>query len=444
MRQTERDMSSGKPSASNVVRLRPARGGKRAAVDEAVLTQIIAAQSEIARAGLDPLKVVDLITRHSQTMTGSTGAVVEMLKGDELVYWSTSGSVSAHRGFRVPCEGSISGLCLRTGQVLQCDDSEHDPRVNIEACRRVGLRSAILVPLLYEQRTVGVLKVVSDRAYAYTRRDAATLEMFGTFIGATLHHTLEHARALAEAAAAAAGEQEARERHAAQCGSLRALIDTGAISPVFQPIFELGSGRIVGYEGLSRFPEQPAAPDGGWFAAADALGLCEELELACIETIVAVAHRLPADAYLSVNVSPSTLLRDELEGLLARVPGERVVVEITEHSQVADYATLAERVQALRERGWRFAIDDAGAGYASLRHVLRLSPDVIKLDISITRDIDQRLQHRQLAAAIVSFAGETGTALVAEGIETAAERDTLAALGVRYGQGFLLSRPAPV
>ncbi|MCR6699998.1 MAG: EAL domain-containing protein [Dokdonella sp.] len=213
---------------------------------------------------------------------------------------------------------------------------------------------------------------------------------------------------------------------------------------MFQPIFELGSGRIVGYEGLSRFPEQPAAPDGGWFAAADALGLCEELELACIETIVAVAHRLPADAYLSVNVSPSTLLRDELEGLLARVPGERVVVEITEHSQVADYATLAERVQALRERGWRFAIDDAGAGYASLRHVLRLSPDVIKLDISITRDIDQRLQHRQLAAAIVSFAGETGTALVAEGIETAAERDTLAALGVRYGQGFLLSRPAPV
>lgn len=437
-------MPSRKSFSPNVVRLEPGRGRRDAPIDETVLTQIITAQSEIARAGLDPLRVVDLITRHSQAMTGSTGAVVEMLEGDDLVYWSASGSAVPHLGFRVPREGSISGLCLRTGQVLQCDDSEHDPRVNLDACRRVGLRSAIIVPLLHEDRAVGVLKVVSDRTYAYTQRDVATLEMFSTFIGATLHHTLEHARALAEARAAAAGEQEARARHQAQCADLRTLIDSGAIAPVFQPIFELRDGHIVGYEGLSRFPDRPAAPDGGWFAAADALGLCEELELACIAAIVRRADRLPPDTYLSLNVSPSTLLRADLESLLERLPGQRIVVEITEHSEVADYAALAERVQTLRRHGWRFAIDDAGAGYASLRHVLRLSPDIIKLDISITRDIDRRLQHRQLAAAIVSFAREAGTALVAEGIETAEERDTLIALGVRYGQGFLLSRPAPV
>lgn len=155
------------------------------------LWDIIAAQSEIANAGLDLDRVVDAITRKAQVLTGSTGAVVEMLHGPDLVYWSGSGSVREHIGVRIPAIGSLSGLCVAKGALLVCTDSESDPRVNIAACRRVGLRSALVTPLHCEGELVGVLKVLSNRADAYSQRHVAMLETLASFIGSTLNSALE-------------------------------------------------------------------------------------------------------------------------------------------------------------------------------------------------------------------------------------------------------------
>jgi EAL domain-containing protein (putative c-di-GMP-specific phosphodiesterase class I) len=119
-------------------------------------------------------------------------------------------------------------------------------------------------------------------------------------------------------------------------------------------------------------------------------------------------------------------------------------LEITEHEAIDDYATLADALAPLRERGLRVAVDDVGAGYASLRHALQLAPDMVKMDISLTRDIDRDAGRRALATALISFAAETDMTIVAEGIETAGELHALRELGVKYGQGFYLARPAPL
>ena len=134
--------------------------------DALLLSRIILAQGEIAAAGSDPLQVVDMMTRRAQELTRSTGAVVEMRDGEDMLYWSASGIAEQHLGLRLPSGESLSGLCMRSGQVLQCDDSEQDPRVNLDACRKVGLRSMLVVPLSYGDRGIGVLKVMSPYPFS--------------------------------------------------------------------------------------------------------------------------------------------------------------------------------------------------------------------------------------------------------------------------------------
>ena len=209
-----------------------------------------------------------------------------------------------------------------------------------------------------------------------------------------------------------------------------------------QPIMELRTREPVGYEALARFRSLPPRPPDAWFAEAAALELGTHLELATIERALAVLPALPLDTYLSLNSSHRTVRSPELAALLAP-HAARVVVEITEHEPVYDYEELALALGPLRALGVRIAIDDAGAGYASLRHTLALNPDIVKVDISLTRTIDTDRARRALASALISFAEEMDMTIVAEGIETEAELRTLTDLGVRFGQGFHLARPAP-
>ena len=153
--------------------------------------------------------------------------------------------------------------------------------------------------------------------------------------------------------------------------------------------------------------------------------------------------KIPDGAFLAINCSHHAAASPELAERLDGVEGH-VVLEITEHEAIEDYGALAEALAPLRERGLRVAVDDVGAGYASLRHALQLAPDMVKMDISLTRGIDRDAGRRALAAALISFAGETNMTIVAEGIETAGELQALRSLGVRYGQGFYLSRPTPL
>ncbi|MGH2654475.1 MAG: EAL domain-containing protein [Actinomycetota bacterium] len=212
---------------------------------------------------------------------------------------------------------------------------------------------------------------------------------------------------------------------------------------VFQPIADLSSRRVVGLEALARFPAPPSRPDL-WFEEAETVGLRTDLEVAALLAATGRLRSLPADAYLSVNLSPETAMSLAGREALASVPPDRLVLEITEHARVDDYKALGAALRPLRSRGARLAVDDAGAGFASLSHILRLAPDIIKLDITLTRDIDSDNARRALASGLIAFAIDIGASILAEGIETAEELQTLRTLGVTLGQGYFLGRPVPL
>ncbi len=171
-----------------------------------------------------------------------------------------------------------------------------------------------------------------------------------------------------------------------------------------------------------------------------------ELDLLAIRSALTQIDKVPAGARLSLNTSPATLCTPQFLDAIAGVPGDRFAIEITEHAPVEDYAQLRAALGSLRSRGAQLMVDDAGAGFSSFRHILDLRPDVIKLDLSLTRDIDTDPLRRALAASLLAFADEIGATIVAEGIETFGELSALRVLGVQHGQGFLLARPgtAPV
>lgn len=245
-----------------------------------------------------------------------------------------------------------------------------------------------------------------------------------------------------------AGHLEREERETARLrtslGRVRSVLDGGSIRPVFQPIVDLRSGDVVGYEALTRFDADPPRPPDLWFLEAAEVGLGTELELAALRSALVEAAMLPLEPYVSINLSPETALSRDLLDTLQRLPIHRTVLEITEHAPVTNYVALNAAVGALRQDGGRLAIDDAGAGFASLTHILRLNPEFIKLDVSLTRGIDEDRARRALAKALISFAEEIGATIVAEGIETRAELEALRELEVGFGQGYYLGRPRPL
>jgi EAL domain-containing protein (putative c-di-GMP-specific phosphodiesterase class I) len=153
---------------------------------------------------------------------------------------------------------------------------------------------------------------------------------------------------------------------------------------------------------------------------------------------------MPSDVYLSINMGPEALVSPRFDEALRGVRTDRVVVEITEHAPTTDYPRLKQELRYLRGLGVRIAVDDAGAGFASFRHILELRPDIIKLDTSITRDVHAEVPKQALVSALVAFASKLGAELVAEGVETAEEAVELGALGVQFVQGFHIARPGPI
>jgi EAL domain-containing protein (putative c-di-GMP-specific phosphodiesterase class I) len=236
------------------------------------------------------------------------------------------------------------------------------------------------------------------------------------------------------------------EGRVARVERIRRFTSGRGLTVVFQPILDLRSRAMVGMEALARFDALLHRPPDEWFAEAHELELGVELEIAALREAVASIPRMPElldGPYLSVNCSHRAAMSEDVAKLLAP-HAPRVVVEITEHERVEDYALLAQALERLRSEGARIAIDDAGAGFASLRHTLQIAPDIVKVDISLTRDIDKDRAKRALASALISFADEMGMQIVAEGIETKAELETLMELGVAFGQGFYLAKPAPL
>jgi len=235
----------------------------------------------------------------------------------------------------------------------------------------------------------------------------------------------------------------------AASSAIAEVIARGQLSPVYQPIVELGTGRVLGVEGLIR-PVAPApfSGPGDLFASAEASGRLTALDLACIDTIVAGAVTLPAGQFLSLNLSPATLEAPEfsaatLLGILARhgFAPDRLVVELTEQQDLHDPERVRARMATCRRAGVRFAADDIGAGNAGLRLLAEITFEVFKVDLGLVQRSASGGLSNAVLGSVVELAARTGALVIAEGVEHASQLPRLSAMGITVGQGYHLGRP---
>jgi len=224
------------------------------------------------------------------------------------------------------------------------------------------------------------------------------------------------------------------------------VLRSGDLTIAFQPVVDALDMRVIGVEALARFGGDPLVTPLQWFADAELVDRAQQLDLLAVRSTLSAAVNLPPDIYVAVNVSPATFASGALLGALrsATIRPDRLVVEVTEHTSIEDYAPLIEARMRLRGYGIRLAVDDAGAGYASFRHIVALAPDIIKIDRAIVSGIDTDPARSALVGAVVTFARGSGASTVGEGVETASELECLAALGVDTLQGHLTGMPTSV
>jgi EAL domain-containing protein (putative c-di-GMP-specific phosphodiesterase class I) len=296
--------------------------------------------------------------------------------------------------------------------------------MKLPAARLPRIRSYVSVPVRLSDGTVYgtfcAAGLTSDKGL--TKRDQSLMEV------------LAHA-----AAVIIEPDVRDRARQTEIAERLAPIVAAGGPAVVLQPIVDLATGQRVGAEALSRFPiEWGKAPDV-CFEEAHSIGAGDRLELLALRR--AAGYLDEVTGYVAMNVSPGTLLTPECTELLREFDLGRVLLELSEHDKVADYAELMTVLDPLRAAGMRLAIDDVGAGFSSLRHIILTAPDVIKLDRSIVDGVSSDPVLRSLVGSLVDFAGGCDARVVAEGIETAADGDILCALGVDYGQGWYYGRP---
>ena len=305
--------------------------------------------------------------------------------------------------------------------------ADRTPRDDFDrAIVAAGLCAEAQAPLVWNDRTIGMLAMgATSPAHARGLKDRlATLTEFSVMSAVVLGPMLS--------------ERSEKERLQ---NEVEATIASHAFFPVFQPVVDLATGKAVGYEALTRF-EDGRRPDLV-FLAANKVGMMVKLETATLREQIRQARRLPKGAWLSLNISPALAIAlIPLLDILAEADRD-VVLEITEHAEIEDYPRLMAALDQVRDRA-RLAVDDAGAGYAGLRHILELRPHFVKLDISLVRNVDNDPARQAMVIGMAHFATYVGCVLIAEGIETANELTTLKLLGVPFGQGYLLGRPAPV
>lgn len=330
----------------------------------------------------------------------------------------------------------------------------HMPKIDGYAVLEELAASSEYVPVLV--LTADTTKDAAHRALALGARDFLTKPFDATEVVLRVRNLLEtrhlykalrsHNTALAgELARQSAREQQLKRAHDEHLTRIEGVLECdNAMSVVFQPIVDLATRAVVGLEALSRFAGEPLRSPDLWFEEATSVGLGPDLEMKAVRRAVSQLSRIPEDAFLAVNVSPELVLSHKLDELADDTICPRLVLELTEHIAVDDYGPVHDRMAALRERGARVAVDDTGAGFSSLRHILLLQPEIIKLDRSLTHGVDQDPARRALAASLVSFTNDIGASLIAEGVETAGELETLERLGAPWVQGFHIAMPEPL
>ncbi len=346
----------------------------------------------------------------------------------ELTHVSTDLALPMGAGYR---ERKDQGYCwhILEGRLPELihDTADHPLTRSISITHLLPIGCHLNVPLrLSDGRIWGSFCALSrtpDRSI--TERDMGVLRAFAGLAAEQIETSLESDMSTSEARR-----------------SIVEVIGGKRLSVVHQPIHSLADGRPVGIECLARFPDAAVRGPDKWFHEAAEVGLGIDLEMAAIDAALASLDQLPLGFYASINASPRTILSGAVREALAVRNRADLVVEVTEHQQVADFPALARELALIKVNA-RIAIDDVGAGYAGLRHIVDLAPDILKLDMGLTRDLHRDPARRALTGAMVGFAREIGCKLVAEGVETDEELSVLVDLGVDYGQGWLFARPMP-
>jgi EAL domain-containing protein (putative c-di-GMP-specific phosphodiesterase class I) len=427
--------------------------------DPSVLNR--ASLSDTMREVVDPLRVMQRVTdRVLELIPHANGAMVGLADDDGITYVCGGGTCVSFIGTNVDLETSLSGLAVRSGLILRSDDTGCDPRVDAEACRRLSVVSLVCIPLSRGSERLGVLAVNAARPHAFSEQDLAVLTRLADFVGVAIGLASDLSRVSEDLLRFGLTEDPATdtasrfvmdvlspdtitridERRRVQ----QVLEDPERLSVVFQPIVDLRSGQSVALEALARFDITPVRSPDLWFSDAHHAGLGVELEMLAITHALAQEAMFPDGVAMTINAGPETTASPLLYEALLHVPARRVIIELTEHVAMDDFPGLSPALRALRRRGVRIAVDDAGSGYSSLSHILKLAPDFIKLDRELISGIDLDPVRRALASSLVTFAGETGAEIVAEGVENEDELEVLRRLGVRYAQGYHLARPAPL
>jgi diguanylate cyclase (GGDEF)-like protein/PAS domain S-box-containing protein len=347
--------------------------------------------------------------------------VVEVVDGNTDVMGLSPGRRSSHS--ESYCVRVIDG---RLPAVIP-DTAANQTTAVLPITRELGLGSYVGVPIVGAAgAAVGMVCVVSQEANTDLGDDDLRIvkqvaELIGTSIEAPVRGS----------------DSTAEQRRA-----VRRVVAERDFEVIFQAVHDVATGAVMGVEALARFPCEPFRPDA-FFAQAALLGLDIELETAIVTRVLTRMPQLPDDVFVAVNISPAAALVAPWAELLADVDPSRIVLEITEHDAVPDYGALDDVLEGCRAQGMRVAVDDVGAGFASFSHVLELSPEFVKIDLSITRHIDTDDARRRLAQAIAEFAVEVGATVIAEGVESQGELDAVHAAGIPYAQGYHLSRPKP-
>ncbi len=224
---------------------------------------------------------------------------------------------------------------------------------------------------------------------------------------------------------------------------LRHVLDHDLMSIVFQPVVDIETREPIAFEALCRVNLPPRRPPNNWFADAADNDLGLEFELHAIRLALAHLSHLPDECPLHVNASPAVAMSPELALLFKGIAPGRIVLEITEHTRIDDYPALAAALAPLRAAGVAIGVDDAGSGFSSMSHIVNMEADVIKVDISLVRDIHLNKMRRAMVGALAEFARQAEALVIAEGVELEEERATLITLGVTAAQGYLFGRPAP-
>ncbi len=410
----------------------------------------------------DPLQLMQRVAEQAlYLIDAADGVLIAVLDWEGvLTYVCGAGTLAPYVGFRLAMEGSLSGEAMRTGRVLITDDTTVDPRVDAEASRRMGVASAVCLPLSRDGYAFGVLNVSSIRRGAFVPEDGSGLTELAEFVSVVVAAASDLDRVartlLASPAEGPLAGPSAKDRtqqfvtnvlspHAAEHVAARHRIEQvlrdGSFTMAFQPVVQLSSGSLAGYEALTRFEGDPHRTPEIWFAEAAWVGLGLELELAAVSRALSYQARFSRRAVIAINVGPITLGSAQLVELLGRVDGSRIIVELTHHGVGPDYEELARSIDRVRSTGARLTIDDTGSGLASLAHISKLGPEFIRLDRGVTKGIDRDPVRRALASSLVAFARETGPVVIAEGIERAEELRVVESLGIPLAQGYYFGAP---